>query len=232
MKRNTIALIIAAALWCMCATVSAEVYFENEAYPEGHFADTLDVYNGDNYWYVDADETSVVDIFGGTVDELAPFGFSTANISGGLTEELFAFETSTINISGGEVWDLYALDQSELNITGGEVEWLSLSAGSQASVLGGGIINLSAQSFSTVDIYGYDLIYNPQNHYDRTRQVWEGLLMGFWQNRAPFSITTWDQETYNHIVLHDLGPLPSAPEPGTLLLLGLGGVLLRRRGCS
>lgn len=228
MKRNTIALIIAAVMCCMTAIVGAEVYFENEAYPDGHFVDALDVYNGDNYWYVDADETSVVDIFGGTVDIFAPFGSSTANLSGGLTKALDASDTSTINISGGEVWDLSASGQSEISITGGEVEWLSLSSGSQALVLEGDVTNLWAQSFSTVDIYGYDLIYDSQYHYDRTRQIWEGQLTGFWQNRAPFSITTWDQETYNHIVLHNLGPLPSAPEPGTLLLLGLGAVLLRR----
>lgn len=228
MIRNTTVLIIAAAMCCITATVGAEVYFENAAYPDGHFADDLDVYNGDNYRFVAANETSVVDISGGAVEWFRTFSFSTANIGGGLTETLEAFETSTINISGGEVWDLFASGQSEISITGGEVEWLSLSSGSQALVLEGDITNLDADSFSTVDIYGYDLIYDPQYHYDGTRQIWEGLLTGFWQNRAPFSITTWDQETYDHIVMHDLGPLPSAPEPGTLLLLGLGAVLLRR----
>lgn len=228
MKRNTTVLVIAAAMCCMAATVEAEVYFENEAYPGGHFTDALDVYNGDNYWYVDADETSVVDVFGGAVDELVPFGSSTANISGGLTKAVEALDASTINITGGEVWDLSAFGQSEISITGGKVEWLYLSSGSQALVLEGDVTNLWAESFSTVDIYGYDLTFDSQYQYDRTRQTWEGQLTGFWQNRTPFSMTTYDEETSNHLILHDLGPLPSVPEPGTLLLLGLGAVLLRR----
>ena len=227
MRRNTTVLVVAAVICCMVATVEAAVYFENDAYPSGQLVDTLDVYNGDSYWYVDADETSVVDMFGGTVDELVPFGSSTANIGGGLTKTLEALDTSTINITGGEVWDLSASGQSEISIAGGGVEWLYLSSGSQALVLEGDVTNLWAESFSTVDIYGYDLTFNSQYQYDRTRQMWEGQLTGFWQNRAPFSITTYDQETYNHLILHDLGPVP-APEPCTLLLLGLGAVLLRR----
>jgi hypothetical protein len=212
----------------MSASLSAQVYYENDS--GGQFTDDLTITDGDYYWYVDADEASVIDMVGGIVDELIPFGFSTTNISGGLTQNLEALEAATINISAGEVLDLSAYDQSEVSITGGDVSWLYLTSGSQAIMLEGDIENLWAESFSTVDIYGYDISYEPQHSYDGTRQTWEGLLTGFWQNQAPFSIATWDQETYDHVVLHDLGALPSAPEPATLLLLGLGALAIRRRG--
>jgi len=232
MLRNTRVLIIAAAMCCMTASVWAEVYFENETDPCGRFVDDLDVYNGDYYWYVDADEISIVDIFGGTIDELVPFGFSTANIAGGLTKDLDALGASTINVSSGEVWDLSAYDQSEISITGGEVAWLYVSAGSEATVVNGEVGNLWAEGSSTVDIIGYDLSYEPYFSYDSTREVWEGLLTGYWQGEepVPFSITTWDEGTYDQLVLNDLGPLPGVPEPATLLLLGLGVLALRRRG--
>jgi hypothetical protein len=228
--KRMVALVVAGAILCITANLSAEVYFENKTDPCGCFVDDLDVYNGDYYWYVDADETSVVDIFGGMIDELVPFGFSTANIAGGLTKKLDALQYSTVNVSGGKISDLSAYGQSELSITGGEVSWLYVSADSQAIVLEGDVGHIWAESLSTVDIYGYDLSYEPYHNYDGTREIWEGRLTGFWQNEVSFGITTWDQETYDHLVLHDLGPLPGIPEPATLLLLGLGVLALRRKG--
>lgn len=230
-KRTVALIVVGATLW-ISASLSAEVYFENETDPSGRFVDDLDVYDGDYYWYVDADGTSVVDIFGGTIDELVPFGFSTANIGGGLTKDLDALGTSTINISGGEVWDLSAYDQSQVSITGGEVGWLYASAGSEVTVTDGEVDMIWANSSSTVNIYGYDLSYEPFYQYDGTRGEWEGLVTGYWQGEAavPFNISTWDESTYNQLVLYDLGPRPSIPEPATLLLLGLGALALRRRG--
>ena len=231
MVKRMVALIVAGAILGMSATLPAQVYFENETYPGGQLTDGLDVYDGDYYWYVDADEASVIDMGGGVVDELLTFAFSIADIGGGLIQQLEALDASTINISGGEVWDLSAYDQSEISITGGEVAWLYVSAGSEATVVNGEVGNLWAEGFSTVDIYGYDLSYEPYFSYDSTRQMWEGQLTGYWQSEepVPFSITTWDEGTYDQMVLHDLGPMPS-PEPGTLLLLGLGVLALRRRG--
>jgi hypothetical protein len=229
MAKGMRALIIAGAIVCITATLSAEVYFENEAYPGGHFVDALDVYSGDNYWYVDADETSVVDIFGGTVDELAPFGSSTANISGGLTEALNASETSIVNISGGEVVQLLAVGLSTISVTGGVVDWLSVSYNSEATISEAEVTNLWAQGSSVVDIIGYELSFDPHFYWDSIRQVWQGSLTGYWQDKSPFSITTWDEPTYDHLALNNLGPLPGIPEPATLLLLGLGGLVLRRK---
>jgi len=227
--RNMKVLAVVAAMCCISATVRAEVYFENETDPCGCFVDNLDVKDGDYYWYVDADEASMIDIGGGVVDELLTFAFSAADMGGGLIQKLEALDESTINISGGEVRDLSAYDRSEISITGGEVAWLYVSAGSEAVVTNGEVGKLWAEGSSTVDVFGYDLSYDPHFDYDGTREEWEGLLTGYWQDEAPFNITIWDEDTYNQMVLHDLGTLPSAPEPGTLLLLGFGMLALRRK---
>ncbi len=222
-----VALIVAGAILWFSATAPAQVYSENDS--GWDLTDDLTISDGDYYWYVDADEASAIDIVGGDVEYLLTFAFSSADIAGGLTQKLEALEASTIDISGGEIWNLSAYDQSQVSITGGKVEWLFVSGGSEATVTDGEVGRIWANSSSSVNIYGYDLSYNPNFDYDGTREIWEGLLTGYWQNRVSFNITTWDESTYNQFVLHDLGPLPSVPEPCTLLLLGLGALVLRRR---
>ncbi len=230
MAKSMRALIIAGVIVCITATLSAQVYFENQAYPDGHLqVDDLYVSGGDYYWYADADEASLIDIDGGTTEELWTFGLSTADISGGEAWQLYALDDSTIDISGGEVVQLLAEDRSTISITGGVVEWLSVSYNSEVTISQGQVTNLWAQGSSAVDITGYDFFYNPHFQWDSIRQVWQGSLTGYWQEETPFSITTWDEPTYDHLALHDLGPLPGIPEPATLLLLGLGGLVLRRK---
>jgi hypothetical protein len=224
--KRMLALIVAGAILWFSASVSAQVYSESDS--GWDLTDDLTIGGGDYYWYVDADEASTVDIVGGEVEELLTFGFSSADIAGGLTHRLEVLEVSTINISGGQVWDLSAYDQSQINITGGEVGWLYASGGSDVSITDGDVDMIWANSSSSVNIYGYDFSYNPNFGYDGSRGVWEGLLTGYWENEVPFNITTWDESTYNQIVLYDLGPIPT-PEPGTLLLLGLGALALRRK---
>ena len=226
MKR-TIALIVAGAVLWFNASLSAQIYWENGSGSD--LVDSLTIDNGDYYWYVDADETSVIDMVGGTVDELVTFAISSADISGGLTKDLDALHFSTINVSDGDIWDLSAYDQSTINITGGTVDSLYVSFSSEATVTDGEVGRVWADDSSIVNIFGYQLEYEPFYHYDGTRQEWEGLLTGYWENESSFNITTWDQGTYDQIVLYDLGPMPSAPEPATLLLLGLGALALRKR---
>jgi hypothetical protein len=224
--KRTIALIVAGAILWFSASLPAQVYWENSS--GWDLTDDLTISSGDHYWYVDADEASVIDIVGGEVEDLLTFAFSSTDIAGGLTQKLEALQASTIDISGGEIWNLSAYDQSQVSITGGKVEWLFVSGSSEATVTDGEVGRIWANSSSSVNIYGYDLSYNPQFEYDGTREEWEGLLTGYWENEVPFNITTWDESTYDQMVLYDLGPLPT-PEPGTLLLLGLGALALRRR---
>ncbi|MHC5060633.1 MAG: PEP-CTERM sorting domain-containing protein [Planctomycetota bacterium] len=226
MKRIVALLVATVVLWAN-AGLYAQIYWENAS--DSDLVDSLAINNGDYYSYVDADETSVIDIFGGTVDELVTFAISSADISGGLIENLDALHFSTINVSGGEVSDLSAYDQSSVNVTGGAVDWLYVSFNSETTVTGGQVDKVWADSSSTVSIFGYDLEYEPFYQYDGTRQEWEGLLTGYWENEVSFDISTWDQGTYEQMVLYDLGPLPSAPEPATLLLLGLGALSLRKK---
>lgn len=231
MAKRTMALIATAAIVFITANLSAQVFF----------IDDVDGQNGNDQGYIDdgayyeyayADETSVIDVTGGIADLTELFEGSTANISGGQLWELWAFDESIVNVAGSGIGNLYGTDQGTISITGGQVEWLSISFDSQATIVNGAVANIWAEDSSIADITGYSLSYDPQFHYDGARGVWEGLLTGYWEDETPFNIKTWDEATYGHLVLNDLGPLPSVPEPATLLLLGLGGLVLRRKSIA
>jgi hypothetical protein len=95
-------------------------------------------------------------------------------------------------------------DSSTVNIHGGQIaDWLY------------------ATDSSVVNIYGYDFEYSPD-----TGSRNGGQLTGYWSDGSPFKINFLDNITfgstyYDYVVL--------IPEPSTLLLLGLGAVMLKRK---
>jgi hypothetical protein len=96
------------------------------------------------------------------------------------------------------------------------------SGSSTTDIFGGEILGyLCAEDFSIVNIYGYGFQYDP---YGGSQNG--GQLAGFWLDDTAFTIDFLDSipvdsTYYDHVYL--------VPEPTTLLLLGLGVLVLRRR---
>ena len=160
-------------------------------------------------------------MIGGIVHEgIGCSGNSTATFHGGTVEGLDvsvgASDFSNVYIYGGEfeagVW---AWGNSHFYIYGGEFgEWT-----------GNG---LEAIDSSVVDIFGYDFSYGATEHPDGYMDYY---LSGKWEDGTPFNIQygayesggEYEPPTKEHINLHVV------PEPATMLLFGLGGLMLRRR---
>lgn len=107
---------------------------------------------------------------------------------------------SEITISGGEINNLFGYDYSEITLSGGQI-------------LGDLTIY---NPTSWVHIFGYGFNNDP----------FPGSpLTGYWADDTPFSINLVDStiSTYDQIVFHII------PEPASILLFGLGGLLLRRK---
>lgn len=169
-------------------------------------------------------DTTTVDMDGGKVCFLHNYDQSTTNISGGVIAYAQTYDQSTINISCGLVHEPRAWYDGTINVTGGEC-WNVEVGGGEFNISGGQITGwiYAPTSGSVVNIYGYGFEYDP--HYSPN-------LKGFWQDGTPFGIdfkeTTpggGNAHTYDKVVLHII------PEPSTLLLLGLGAVMLRRKRC-
>ena len=127
--------------------------------------------------------------------------------------------TMLIEGSGG-IWDLIQGGYSHLDFLGGEIHQLSMASYATATLKGGRIDRLRTHQgagYPYIDLYCLDW-----NHNDLTN-----LLTGHWSDGSAFSIQLLDVagtvkniDNINFIII---------PEPVTMLLLGLGGLLIRRK---
>lgn len=202
-----------------------------------------DVYN---YVYVENDGT-VVDMAGGQIGNLGTSYISTFNLFGGqikkveLTDpasSIYNGPLSTINILNGLV-DIENFNVEGIaNISGGNISSTTLKTYSDSIIeINGGVLDFNSVNimgelniyrgllnikdswgtFGVVNIYGYGFNYVPIGD-----PFWGGgTLTGYLLDNNPFTIDGLSQDEFENFNL--------IPEPATLLLFGLGGLLLRKR---
>jgi hypothetical protein len=144
----------------------------------------------------------------GSAANMDIYDSSTLNIYGGMVELLFcAHDSSTINLDDGSLGLLAGVaDNSILNVYGGSIDVF--------------LSNISVSPTATVNIYGSAFEYTAHGRWmppimDENDGWWVSQLTGYGFDGDP--ITLWglpDPDTHDNINL--------IPEPGTLLLLGLG----------
>jgi hypothetical protein len=188
--------------------------------------------------YLHTHNSSTVNISGGVVGNwwtafgettISAHNSSTINmyeggfLSGGSFAFFYMFDLSTLNVYGGGV-DLFlvAFNPSVVNIYNGSLSTVEL--GGPVNIYGGRIGGAWTSYFlSTVNIYGYNFVYEP--HWYKTLpddvirpDQWVSRLTGMGIYGVPISIIDLpDPATHPNIHL--------IPEPGTILLLALGGLL-------
>jgi hypothetical protein len=175
-----------------------------------------------------ANDNSTVEIEGGSI----PYGLvswdnSGVSVSGGVMSELFGFGDSTVEVSGGTVntWTV-AGDNAEMMISGGQFNYGFFAGRHDSSDYGiteAGTIIFAGSDF-TVNGHamGYGesaLLYaNPVNYYG-----YDGMYA--------FISGTLDsgQSMSEDCYIFGESDVLFVPEPGMLMLFGLGVMLLRKR---
>ena len=79
--------------------------------------------------------------------------------------------------------------------------------------------DLAAGESALINVYGYNLGKSAAGG-----EFGNGFVWGEWQSGVAFNFDFYGTDTHSHVILHEI------PEPATILLLGFGGLLLRKRG--
>lgn len=146
---------------------------------------------------------AVLDVVGGEIVKLGTAGFATVNVYSGTIEWLWSGEPmgdkSVVNIWGGDIDRLMAYEDTVANLWAGAVNWVA------------------ADEDAMVNLYAYDVrVHLPAAHYE---PAW--LEGKFIIDDSYFAFDLAGPGTLSHINI--------VPEPATVMLLGLAGILLRKR---
>jgi hypothetical protein len=135
----------------------------------------------------------------------------------------------------GGIWNVDLTDWSRLNMAGGGIKWLGMGNESTAVLSGGRIDNI--ESWQTVSVIGRDpvtqeFIFN--RHIEMfvknyTYNTLTKILKGTWGDDSLFRIQLIDRTQYGYSPAIENIQFTIVPEPVSLLLLALGGMMIRRR---
>jgi hypothetical protein len=192
---------------------------------------TVNLLAGGNIGELSVYQDGRANLLGGTLMR-TPWGYdcyghlyaydrSQVAMSDGATGDLIAHDSSHLAISGGVVWDdVVAYDNSQVTISGGILKnCLFLTDGSHV-ILSGGIIErqIYLRKWSTLTIYGSDFVFNGSPIGGSVLE-----LHNLW-SYPPWSFLTGVLANGDALDVYLY-----TPEPAMVLLLGLGGMVLRRK---
>ncbi len=211
------AIVLLSAFMLLCGQASALIVFTSDG----------EILNGDVHDYAKVYGSSVLNMLGGTVTEvLSAKDSSILHVSGGTVNHLENSYThnGAINISGNVIIQSVVINGSATTyINGGSLNTVEIYS-SGVNDIYGSTINGYLLASSQVNIYGNSFNYDPlAGAYDG------GQLTGFWLNGTAFSIDIKNYGGGDLPVGITYDNLNLIPEPASMVLLGLGGLLLRRR---
>ena len=124
------------------------------------------------------------------------------------------------------IYDIALFNMSQLLYLGGETELITIGSNATAVLKGGSINKIKSMQFTEALGHGphIDLYAQPG---------WTWLdgdpmkgIKGNWMDDSPFEIKFINDSTYDPVYTNINVIIP---EPATLMLLGLGGLLIRRK---
>ncbi|HML76394.1 MAG TPA: PEP-CTERM sorting domain-containing protein [Anaerohalosphaeraceae bacterium] len=130
--------------------------------------------------------------------------------------------TSPLEEGAGGIWDISLAGYSEFVISGGDIHRLTIGSYAIAQISGGWIGQIYSSQNATYTKH-IEIICRPGYAYNSTT----GYLTGLWGDGSTFSIRL-DNPSGTSATIDNI-KFTIIPEPATMLLLAVGGILLRRK---
>jgi len=164
----------------------------------------LNIVNGADILYVEAWNNSTIDMTGGFIY----YGIS-------------ALGNSKVSISGGDVWDIQAVQDSEITISGGIFNSFSAYINGTIKLVGTdfAVDGTPVSAGDKLSDFGTFVENGTQDYYT-------GTITGTLEDGSSLDNTFFIYNTGDYA---GTGDIFIVPEPATLTLLGLGGLLFRKR---
>jgi hypothetical protein len=157
-------------------------------------------------------------------DTLLMTGGGVNNITAGGVSVLEIKNTTPYTPFSGGVGTLDLGASSKLTLSGGQINTFTIGGFATATLSGGQINKIYSYQSTTVPNYmqHIEIICKDYSFNSTTSK-----LNGTWADNTTFNIQLVNQTGYSPVI--DNIKFTIIPEPATMLLLGLGSVLLRRR---
>jgi len=174
---------------------------------------TYEIKDG-NYWAgLSLNNTDSALVTGGGCIDLNVYEYSSLEIR----------NTAPLNLGYGGIWQIMAGGYSNINITGGEINQFNIGTYATAQI-SGGQINQIWSSYALPDSSRITLTCNPGYLLSYTNGVVTGIS-GTWLDGSNFNIRLVNPAGSSTVFSN----MTIIPEPATMLLFAVGGMLIRRK---
>jgi len=145
-------------------------------------------------------------------------GYNTFDDDDSYYDEVWVINDAHLDVLGGAMWKLELMHYATANIYDGDIEWLFTQGNTVVNIHAAGdtLEMFAAGNDSLVYLYAYDVTFHATSGLAD-----EGWIEGTYiSNDLPFSFSFYNDTTYSHVNV--------VPEPNSLLLFVIAGLLIKR----